>query len=149
MQQKRGPGRPPKKRQRTPFSANRKRLGVTFKDENEQKAFVHRWLNDQDGRVQRAEEAGYQFVSRDEIAHVGDPDVHQDNSDLNSKVSKVVGRTEGNQPIRAFLMKIPKEFYDEDQAAKEERNAMVDKAIRAGKAGGTDVENKYGDVRMS
>jgi hypothetical protein len=41
------------------------------------------------------------------------------------------------------------EWFLEDQLEKEMRNKLVDKAIRAGKAGGADIEKKYGDVTLS
>ena len=131
-------------RERVPFSANRTRLAVKLKEEG----FQHRWFNDQDDRIQRAIDAGYEFVKPEEIGRVGDKEVHGGNSDLNSKVSKVVCRTAENQPIRAFLLKIRNEWFREDQLKKEETNKLVDQAVRAGRAGGTSVENQYGKVDL-
>lgn len=131
-------------RERVPFSANRTRLSVKLKEEG----FVHRWFNDQDDRIQRAEAAGYEFVKPDEIGSVGDKEVHGGNTDMNSKVSRVVGRTAQEKPIRAFLMKIRKEWYVADQDLKEKKNRMVDDAIRAGHAGGADVKNQHGQVQL-
>ena len=133
------------RRQRVPFSANRTRLQIDTKFPG----FYTRWFNDQDGRLQRAEAAGYEYVQRNEIGQVGDKDVANGNTDVNSRVSRVVGRTRDNQPIRAYLMKQRDEFRKEDDAAKEERNAMVDVAIRAGQAGGANVPKSYGDVKLS
>lgn len=138
---------PRTKRQRIPFSANRKRLDVDWVEKDFEKKWVARWFNDQDGRVERAQAAGYALVKPEEVVGLGDSELHQGNTDLNAKVSKVVGRAEGNVPIRAYLLKIPREFYEEDQAEKEKVNARVDEAIRAGKAGGADIEGQYGKVR--
>lgn len=131
-------------RDRVPFSANRKRLQVDKQFEG----YVTRWFNDQDDRIQRALGAGYEFVPRDEIKQVGDKDVANGNTDMNSTVSRVVGRTAENQPIRAFLMKIRKEWHQEDKAKKEETNRLVDEAIRAGTAGGASIQNQYGEVKL-
>lgn len=136
------------KRERVPMGGSRMRLDVKLKDPKQKEKFVFRWFNDQDSRIEDASAAGYEPVQKDEVVGVGQTELHQDNSDLNSRVSKVVGRAEGNVPIRAFLMKIPREFYDEDQAAKDRRNAESDRALRGGKAGGADVENQYGEVRI-
>lgn len=136
------------KRERVPMGGSRMRLDVKLKDPKQKEKFVFRWFNDQDSRIEDASAAGYEPVQKDEVIGVGQTELHQDNSDLNSRVSKVVGRAEGNVPIRAFLMKIPREFYDEDQAAKDRRNAESDRALRGGKAGGADVENQYGEVRI-
>jgi hypothetical protein len=132
------------RRQRVPFSAQRKRLQVDAKFPG----FHIRWFNDQDDRLQRAEDAGYEYVHRKEVGQVGDKDVSNGNTDVNSRVSRVVGRTKDNQPIRAFLMKIRDEWYRDDKSKKEEVNRRVDEAIRAGKAGGADVQNSYGGVKL-
>lgn len=132
------------RRQRVPFSAQRKRLQVDAKFPG----YHIRWFNDQDDRLQRAEDAGYEYVHRKEVGQVGDRDVSNGNTDVNSRVSRVVGRTKDNQPIRAFLMKIKDEWYRADQNKKEEQNALVDESIRAGKASGADVKNSYGEVRL-
>jgi hypothetical protein len=132
------------RRPRVAFSANRKRLQVDDKFPG----FITRWFNDQDDRLQRAEDAGYAYVHRKEVGQVGDKDIANGNTDVNSRVSRVVGRG-ANAPIRAFLMKISEAFYKEDQAKKEDTNRLVDEAIRAGKAGGADIKNQYGKVELN
>jgi hypothetical protein len=133
------------RRTRVPFSANRKRLQVdtTFP------GFHIRWFNDQDDRLLRAEAAGYEYVQRKEIGQVGDKDISNGNTDLNSKVSRVVGRTKDNQSIRAYLMKIRDAYWQEDRAAKAAIASEIDQAIRAGNAGGADVKNSYGDIKVA
>jgi hypothetical protein len=133
------------RRKRVSFSANRKRLQV----DTEFPGFVTRWFNDQDDRLQRAEDAGYEYVNRAEVGQVGDKDVANGNTDINSRVSRVVGRAANNQPIRAYFMKIREVFYREDLTKKEETNRRVDEAIRAGKAGGADIKNQYGEVKLA
>jgi hypothetical protein len=132
-------------RERVPFSANRKRLQVDEKFDG----FVTRWFNDQDDRLTRALDAGYEFVDKADVKQVGDKDVSNGNTDLNSKVSRVVGRTAQSAPIRAYFMKIRKDWYDKDQDAKEQKNRLVDEAVRAGQAGGAAVENQYGSVDLA
>ena len=136
-------------RERTPFSSSRMRLEVNWRDPEEQKGFVARWFNDVDGRVDRALDGGYEYVNPEEVVGVGDREVHGGNTDMNSKVSRVVGRAEGNIPIRAYLMKIKKSWYEKDQKVKARKNALVDKAIRSGSSGGASIENKYGNVNLS
>lgn len=137
------------RRERTPFSASRKRLEVRYVEKDFEKQWHGHWFNDQDGRIERAQDAGYEFVKPDEVRGVGDREVNSGNTDLNSKVSRVVGRGEGGNPIRAYLMKLPLDLYNQDKAEKQKVNDLVDNAIRAGKAGGVDVRNKYGDVKLS
>jgi hypothetical protein len=135
------------KRQRVPFSANRKRLQV----DKGFPGFCTRWFNDQDGRIDRALDAGWEFVKKSELgqATVGERDVANGNTDVNSNVSRIVGRTRDNQAIRAIFMKLRNELRKEDDEAKERMNALVDEAIRAGKAGGADVKNQYGEVKLT
>lgn len=131
------------RRERTPFSANRSRLQV-----EPIKGYQQRWFNDVDGRIERATNAGYEFVTAKEAPKVGDKEVHGGNTDVNSRVSRVVGRSKDDKPIRAFLMKIRDEWYQEDMQKKEEVNRRVDEAIRGGKAGGASLENTYGKVNL-
>lgn len=130
---------------RVPFGAHRLKLQLSEADLKafDKAGYVTRWFNDQDGRVERAQSGGYEFVKPEEALSLGQGAIHQDNSDLGNRVSKVVSR--GDPIIRSYLMKIKKEWYTEDQESKEEINRRVDETIAAGEAGGVEVENKYGD----
>lgn len=103
------------------------RTQALFKKEG----LVPRWVNDDDhgGRVQAAINGGYDFVSSDGEMIVGDAVKKED---ANRRVRKLVGTHKDGSPQYAYLMGIKKEFYDEDQAKKEEQNQMVDDAIRGG-----------------
>ena len=122
---------------RVPFAGNRKRLHV----EETFPGYVPYWFNDQDGNLERAEAAGYVYVTRDEVPSLGQGQLHQENTDLNSKVSKVVSR--GEPVIRAYLMKIKKSWYEQDKQLKEEKNERVDEALRQGTPSGNIVDNQY------
>ncbi len=122
---------------RVPFGAHRTKLQV----ESTIPGYHLLLFNDQDGRIQRAERGGYEYVMSDEVPELGEGELHQKNSDLNSKVSKIVSR-DGSE-LRAFLMKIKQEWYDEDQKVKQKRNDKVDEEMRQGKPGGNVVENQY------
>jgi hypothetical protein len=156
---KRGPGRPrkvvaeatveakPKKarRERVSFNASRMRLNIEL-NENLESEYHVRWFNDQDDRISRATRAGWDFVYENELeGHVGDKEVHGGSSDLNNKVSKVVGK----DGTVAFALKICNEFWEADQAEKAKKNDQVDDAIRAGQSGGASVANQYGDVSLT
>jgi len=130
---------------RVPFSGPRLRLQMSEEDRKrfEDEGFVPHWFNEQDGRVERATSGGYVFVTPEEVPSLGSEVIHQGNTDTGSRVSKVVSR--GEPIIRAYLMKIRKEYYDEDQAAKEATNMKVDEALEMGGAGGASIENQYGE----
>jgi hypothetical protein len=84
----------------------RNRLG--FKDLDER--FHYHIINDQDDRLDRATEAGYEFVESKET--MGDTRVAE-GTVPGSRVAKPVGND-----VTGYLMRIPIKFYNEDQAAK-------------------------------
>ncbi len=88
-------------------------------------------FNDTPGRIDQALDVGYEFVSPNEVGGVGVNTVSR-NTDIGDKIRFLVG-TDGNNPQYAYLMKIRKEFYDEDQQAIQERVDATDAAIRQGK----------------
>jgi hypothetical protein len=112
---------------RTPLG-QRNRLSFGKQDPN----FVYRVINDQDDRLSQAQEAGYEFVTGDEP--LGDKRAAEGGK-IDSRVSKPVGNN-----TRGFLMRIPKEFYTEDQNAKMGVIEEMEKALKPDKKAG-----QYGD----
>lgn len=111
---------------RIPLGRARQKLSAKQID-----GYVTRWINDENGRVQQAQEGGYEFVTQEEAGHIGE-DNSDGNTDLGDHVSKTVGSGTNGHPMRAFLMKIRKEYYEEDQAAKQSQIDEVENAIRRG-----------------
>lgn len=101
------PVTPVRKERRTPASGARDKLTVYGKDPN----FVYRWVRNDEGRIQWFQERGYEVVTQD--LEVGQKTVDS-GSKLGSAVTKFAG---GSTTL--VLMRIAKEWYDEDQAAKE------------------------------
>lgn len=127
------------KRERVPFGANRQKLSVR----QNFPGYVLRWVNDTESRLEEAQAGGYVFVSKAELGEtLGEGQIHQENTDLNSRVSKVVSKGV-DSPIRAYLMKIKEAWYKADQKEKELRNQEVDNAIQRGRAGGAAIDNQY------
>lgn len=90
-----------------------------------------RWVNDEPGRLQRAQQAGYQFVTPEEVDRVSDDE---------SKVRELVGvQRDEKTPQFAYLMKIAEELYQEDRNALDYQVDQIDAAIRGGK-----IENSDG-----
>jgi hypothetical protein len=96
------------------------------------------WRNDMDGRVQEALANGYEFVSPDEVDELHLRITASEPS--SDKVSRIVGYTDRGDPIKAFLMKIRKEWHDENMAFYQKRNDAIDKKIRSG---ASEVESAY------
>lgn len=131
------------KRKRVPFGSHRLKLQLSADDLKmiDEAGYVARWFNDQHGRIEAALAGGYEHIDPEYATSLGQSALHEGNTDLNKRVSKVV--TKQGEPVRAYLMWIKKRFFNEDQKAKEAVNRQVDDAIRAGQPGGATVENQY------
>ena len=103
---------------RVPVGGPRNILTVAQKDPN----FVYRWVNDVPGRIAAFKEGGYEVVTSDN--EVGDKTV-----DRGSKLGSAITKSVGGQ-ITAVLMRIPKEWYDEDQAAKQKDVDILEATMR-------------------
>lgn len=101
-------------------------------------------FNDIAGRIEEALSAGYEFVSPTEIGGTS-VNVVSRNTDLGDKVRFQVGKDDNGGPLYAYLLKIRQEWFDEDQGITQERNDLVDEAIRSGKntKGGTSPDGFY------
>lgn len=77
--------------------------------------FAYRWFNDtQNGRLTMK-------TTHDDWDIVKDPSVKEDNTDLGSAVSIVVGANKDGSPLRAYLCRKPKTYFDEDKAEAQKR----------------------------
>jgi len=104
------------KSQRTP---RKKRVPIATRNKLKAQAregYHRRFFNDVDDRIAEAEAAGYEKVKGD--VSTGDQHVG-----AGSKKGSCVAKSVGGG-ITAYLMEIPQEYYDEDQAAKQ---AKIDK----------------------
>lgn len=118
---------PQNRPKRTPLG---QRARLAFKDQDPN--FMYRIINDKDDRLAEAQEAGYEFVTGD--AKLGDPRAAEGGA-VDSRISKPVGNG-----VRGFLMRIPKKFYDEDQAEKMKEVVKTEEAIAKPKG-----DDQYGD----
>lgn len=102
-----------------------------------------RWINDQDDRINRATNGGYEFLLRTDFPNYGLTESMPGNTDLGDKVSRIVGTARAGGPLRAYLMKIKQEWFDEDQAAKLGPVMETEKAIREGMVGKKEDDGRY------
>lgn len=99
--------------------------------------FIYRFVNDTGSRVANFQAAGYELVT-DETLSVGDSRV-SDASDIGS-----AKRVTSNDGTISYLMRVKKEWYDEDQAAK---TAQIDETEQAMKKDA--AQGMYGSVKVS
>lgn len=99
--------------------------------------FAYRWINDAPARI-------YSKTIEDDwdIVH-NDGGVKEANADLGNAVSHVVGANKDGSPLRAYLCRKPKTYFDDDQKAK-----LVDldrqlAELREGHSRGGEVQSDY------
>lgn len=115
---------------RRPFGVPVSRLSIAYEIEG----YHLRWINDEPGRIHQAQESGYEFVEPQEVGR----DAREDN-----RVKELVGtQRNDSDPMFAYLMKIPMEWYLEDRDAVNAQVDKVDEAIRNGT-----LEKRAGDGR--
>lgn len=91
----------------------RNRLAIHGQDPS----FVYRIVNDSDGRVAYMENLGYELCKHDEIKVVGKRQTQPDAKEGQLAVISVGGG------LKAYVMKIRKDWYEEDQT---EKLAVID-----------------------
>ena len=84
------------------------------------KGFHLHWFNDIPGRLDRAKEAGYEHVK---------------NAD-GENATRIVGVASEGGGLRAYLMKIPQEWYDEDMKLEQKRIDELDSDLQRGRVAG-------------
>lgn len=95
--------------ERIPVNGTRDILTVSGRDPN----YEYRWVLDQPGRIDKFKQAGYEVVTDD--LKVGQKAV--DSSD--KKLGSAITTSRGGQTL--VLMRVLKEWYEEDQKAKQDK----------------------------
>lgn len=85
------------------------------------------WFNDTPGRVSRALKGGYTHVDGEDGEHV----------------TRMVDRGERGTGVKGYLMKIPIEWYEQDQAGKNAKQAKKMDEILHGRFEEKDGQNQY------
>jgi hypothetical protein len=101
--------------------------------------YVRRWVNDDPGRLDAAQQGGYEFVLGESKSEGGATE------GMGQKISRVVGSYDSGNPKTAYLMEIKKEWYDEDQRAKQGNVDLSEAALRRGtdEHGQPGVDGRY------
>ena len=119
---------------RTPINGIRNRLNVR----GQEPGYVYRIVNDVDDRVTTFQEMGYEVVT-DKTVSVGDKRVANPTQE-GSPVTVSVG-----QGITGVVMRQKKEWYDEDQAAKQRQVDELESSMNREK----NDEGFYGKLKIS
>jgi hypothetical protein len=112
----------------------RPKLAVVGKDPR----YVYRWVNDYTGRINDFKLGGWELCTNDEV-DVGNFRA-EEASAVGSLASTVVDATMGT---RAYVMKILKEWFDEDQQRWEAENAANEETL-----GPNTRDGEYGSISI-
>ena len=113
--------------------------------------FELHWFRGTSARLAQAQAAGYRFVTQEEV-DIPETGLANDaegagNSTLGNHVSVSAGdELADGQGARLFLMKIPKEYWYEDQKVVDEKHEQIAATLRGDKGfaeAGQDASNRY------
>lgn len=120
------------KKDKSKYGRERRRVRST--DGLKQKMYVderfkkpdhaYRWFNDLPGRLARAEENDWVFVNNPELA--------DQNAGGDTRIRVLAGADTTGKPYYAYLMEIPKEWYNKDQQEKMNKIAEIEEQIEGG-----------------
>lgn len=123
------------RKERIPVNGARDILTVKDKDPN----YEYRWVLDTPGRLIRFQDGGWEVVTDD--LEVGQKAVDTPSGKVGSAITKHMG---GNKI--GILMRIPKEWYDEDQMAKQNKVDSLEDSmqedLRQGKFPGSGSQDR-------
>lgn len=95
--------------------------------------YTRRVVCDRHGRLDKFLAGGWSFVQQDALEEKASGALKVTTREgLDSRVSQVVGSHKDNRPMTGYLMEIPEELYEEDQAAKMEHIDDLEASLRQG-----------------
>lgn len=96
--------------------------------------YVRRVVADHPGRLDKFYNGGWRFVNEDSLDEQNPGKLKASTREgVDSRVSQVIGTKKDNTPMTGYLMEIPEELYNEDQAAKMESLDALEAGLRAGR----------------
>lgn len=99
--------------------------------------YARRVVCDRHGRLEKFERGGWSFVTQDNLEELNTGTLKAGTREgTDSRVCQIVGSHKDGSPMKGYLMEIPEELYNEDQA---EKMAHVD-ALEGGLRQGVDSD---------
>lgn len=119
--------------ERVPVGFNRNILTVSGLEDG----YIYRWVNDVEDRIIRFKQGGYETVENN--VSVGDETVNSSQGVADTAVYRNVGGG-----TVAYLMRIPKEFYDEDFEEKMKHVNSIEESTKDP----ISENDKYGNINI-
>lgn len=136
----------PERRKRTDTDMTGKRLAVR-QDLLDFDKFKYRWINDSDVRL-------FRLTKQDdwEVMTQGGEALKPDSTDMGAAVSIPVGTKPDGSPMKAYLCRKLRRFYDDDQKMKQTELDEQLKRLRLGNDKGGESQGDYvpsGGIRIA
>jgi len=113
-------------------------LDIFAPDQLDLANYVYRWVNDEKNRIGLCTRADdYDFVNLNDIKDfTAATSAIETNSESDERVRMCVGTNKGGNPIYAYLLRKPRDFWEEDQEeAVKRREEMMAGRVYRGEAG--------------
>lgn len=124
-----------RRKQRGSGDLSGSRLGVA-KSKLDFDKYTYRWINDAPARI-------YALTVEDDWDVVNNDGVKDDSADLGNAVSQIVGSKADGSPLKAYLCRKLRTFYDEDQADKAKALDWQLEQLRRGNAKDGSEQSDY------
>lgn len=108
-----------RKRQGAPFGSFRAKLSLPSQPPEGE---VWKWINNYPGELEAAQAGDWSFVAPSEAGLTG----------VEDRVSRFVGTDERGQALHATLMKMPKDWYEEDEKERLALPQQFENQVRRG-----------------
>lgn len=117
------------------LGGRRQRLAV--RGDLDKENFAYRWVNDDGNRL-------HDLTVNDDWEVVEDRSgkMKPEGTGVGSEVATPVGTGEHGRPVRAVLLRKPKNWYDDDERAKQRRIDETELGLKAGAAPGAATDDK-------
>ena len=129
------------RKERVPLGTLRSKLTIP-KGLIDEKNYQGRWVVDRPGRVEAAEQGGYTFV-KDASMEVTVGEGVDGRDKMSTAISRTVGTHEGGRVMKAYLMKIRRDWYEKDQKEKQKVVDESDRAIQEGNVARQPDDKRY------
>jgi len=127
----------PPRRRRVDGQTLGKRLAVNTSSLDFTK-FAYRFINDAPARLfQKTQQDNWNLVTAD------GKEIKEDSTDLGAAISVVVGTKVDGSPMRSFLCRKPRKFYEEDEKTKAEDLDEQLSQLRRGNSAAGELQGDY------
>lgn len=111
--------------------------------------YVRRVVCDRHGRLDKMLKGGWRFVTHDELEEANPAVIKATTREgVDSRVSQVVGSHKDNSVMHGYLMELPQELYDEDQAVKMQAVDELEDGLRQGMSADGSVKPGQDGMRV-